>query len=449
MTRDDPARQAALDLLRAVRTEDSYANLALPTLLSERQITGRDAAFATELAYGTLRWRGWYDAIIDACVARQADDVELAVRDVLRLGVHQLLAMRVPVHAAIDSSVNLARRNGNPGSARGRGGFVNAVLRRVSERTADEWAQHLHADGDDVQALSVRWSHPEWVVRAFGEALGARRDEVPALLSADNIPARPSLVARPGRISVEDLLALPGVEPGSWSPYAARLTSGASESLPPVFDGRAGVQDEGSQLVALALARATVDGADEAWLDLCAGPGGKAALLAGLATERAAHLTAVELHPHRAGLVRKAVGDDVDVLVGDATTAPWGQRQFDRVLLDAPCTGLGALRRRPEARWRRTPADLASLGPLQRSLLNAAADATRPGGVIAYITCSPHLAETEFVVSDVRKRRDDLVVEDAHALLPEISDAGEGPFVQLWPHRHGTDAMFLAILRKR
>lgn len=447
--REDAARQTALDLLRAVRADEVYANLALPSLLSERHISGRDAAFATELAYGTLRWRGWYDAIIDACVARQADDVELIVRDVLRLGVHQLLAMRVPAHAAIDSSVTLARYNGNPGSARGRAGFVNAVLRKVNGRSADEWAAHLGVEGSDIRSLSVRWSHPEWIVRAFSDALGSRRAELPSLLAADNVAARPSLVARPGRITVDELLALPGVEPGTLSPFAARLTTGAPESLPPVFDGRAGVQDEGSQLVALALTRAEVFGQDTDWLDMCAGPGGKAALLAGLAHERGAVLTAVELHAHRAGLVRRSVGDDVDVIVGDATTSPWGSRRFDRVLLDAPCTGLGALRRRPEARWRRMPADLASLGPLQRALLTTAADATKVGGVIGYVTCSPHLAETEFVVSDVLKRRDDLELEDAHPLLPEVSDAGEGPMVQLWPHRHGTDGMFLAVLRKR
>lgn len=447
--REDAARQTALDLLRAVRADEVYANLALPSLLSERHISGRDAAFATELAYGTLRWRGWYDAIIDACVARQADDVELIVRDVLRLGVHQLLAMRVPAHAAIDSSVTLARYNGNPGSARGRAGFVNAVLRKVNGRSADEWAAHLGVEGSDSRSLSVRWSHPEWIVRAFSDALGSRRAELPSLLAADNVAARPSLVARPGRITVDELLALPGVEPGTLSPFAARLTTGAPESLPPVFDGRAGVQDEGSQLVALALTRAEVFGQDTDWLDMCAGPGGKAALLAGLAHERGAVLTAVELHAHRAGLVRRSVGDDVDVIVGDATTSPWGSRRFDRVLLDAPCTGLGALRRRPEARWRRMPADLASLGPLQRALLTTAADATKVGGVIGYVTCSPHLAETEFVVSDVLKRRDDLELEDAHPLLPEVSDAGEGPMVQLWPHRHGTDGMFLAVLRKR
>ncbi|CAB4744405.1 unannotated protein [freshwater metagenome] len=138
----------------------------------------------------------------------------------------------------------------------------------------------------------------------------------------------------------------------------------------------------------------------------------------------------------------------VEVVVGDATASPWGKRRFDRVLVDVPCTGLGALRRRPEARWRKSPMDLATLGPLQRSLLNSAADATVPGGIIAYVTCSPHLAETEFVVGDVVDARDDLVIEDARPLLPGVEDLGDGPFVRLWPHRHGTDGMFLAVLRK-
>ena len=217
-----------------------------------------------------------------------------------------------------------------------------------------------------------------------------------------------------------------------------------------VRDGRAGVQDEGSQLVALALARAEVDADAGEWLDACAGPGGKAALLDGLAHERGGHLVAVEQHAHRAALVEGsfAPGSTSLVLTGDARRAPWGDRLFDRVLVDAPCTGLGALRRRPESRWRRTTADLAALGAIQRDLLRAGIAATRPGGVVAYVTCSPHLAETEFVVSDVLRGRTDVVQEDARPLLPEVTDVGDGPAVQLWPHRHGTDGMFLAILRR-
>jgi len=444
----DPARAAALELLRAVREDDAYANLALPGILQAGGLSGRDAAFATELGYGTLRWQGWYDAVLRACISRDWQQVEPAVRDILRLGAHQLLSMRVPTHAAIDTACTLARGAGNPGSATGRTGFVNAVLRKVAAQDVAGWARQLQVDGDDIESLAVRTSHPAWVVRAMRESLGSAGAELPALLEADNLPARPTLVAR--RIEPADLLALPGVEPGRWSPLAAVLAAGAPESLDAVVDGRVGVQDEGSQLVTLAVARAPVDGPDAAWLDMCAGPGGKSALLDRLAVERGATLTAVELHPHRARLVERALGgaSSARVLVGDATSEPWGALRFDRVLVDAPCTGLGALRRRPESRWRRSPSDLATLGPLQRALLTAAVHATRPGGVIGYVTCSPHLAETEFVVGDVRKAFPELQVLDAAALLPEVPDCAAGPFVQLWPHRHGTDAMFLALLRR-
>jgi 16S rRNA (cytosine967-C5)-methyltransferase len=227
------------------------------------------------------------------------------------------------------------------------------------------------------------------------------------------------------------------------------------------------VQDEGSQLVALALAAAPIDGPDARWLDLCAGPGGKAALLAALAAERGARIVANEMQPHRADLVRRALGLDSarptraegveEVTVADGTAAPWDPGSFDRVLVDAPCTGLGALRRRPEARWRRQPEDLDALLPLQRALLTSAVDLVRPGGVVLYATCSPVLAETRDVVGSLLVKRDDVKLADAAALMTtadglraDVPDCA-GPLqgtVQLWPHRHGTDAMFLALLRR-
>lgn len=448
----DRPRAAALELLRAVREDDAYANLVLPQLLHGYGLSGRDAAFATELAYGTLRGQGWYDAILAACVTRPYDKVEHDLRDVLRLGAHQLLAMRVPDHAAVDSSCALARDLGAKPGASARAGFVNAVLRKVAAHDADAWARQLQAERpeDDLDWLATRWSHPAWIVRALRDALGPRRSELADLLAADNAAARPSLVARPGRMDVDELLALPEVGPARWSPIGGTLVDGTPDALACVRDGRAGVQDEGSQLVALALARAEVAGDAGEWLDTCAGPGGKAALLDGLAHERGGRLVAIEQHAHRAELVERsfAPGSTSLSIVGDARLAPWGDALFDRVLVDAPCTGLGALRRRPESRWRRTTADLAALGTIQRDLLRAGLDATRPGGVLAYVTCSPHLAETEFVVSDVLRGRTDVVQEDARGLLPEISDVGDGPSVQLWPHRHGTDAMFLALLRR-
>jgi 16S rRNA (cytosine967-C5)-methyltransferase len=209
---------------------------------------------------------------------------------------------------------------------------------------------------------------------------------------------------------------------------------------------RAAVQDEGSQLCAIALASAPVSGTDERWLDLCAGPGGKAALLAALATERQAIVHAVELHPHRAELIRSATaGWPIDIEVADARTVTSGG--YDRVLLDAPCSGLGALRRRPEARWRRRPEDVIDLAALQRELLATAIRLTRPGGVIAYVTCSPHPAETTAVLAGVIDGSE-VAVLDARPSFAGLPDLGSGPFVQLWPHRHGTDAMFCALLRR-
>jgi 16S rRNA (cytosine967-C5)-methyltransferase len=236
------------------------------------------------------------------------------------------------------------------------------------------------------------------------------------------------------------------------SPVAVVMESGDPGEVPAVREGRAGVQDAGSQLVALALSRAVVEGRDARWLDLCAGPGGKAALLASLATQQDARLLANERLPHRARLVAQAMRATTgDVVVGDGTRPPWQQATFDRVLVDAPCSGLGALRRRPESRWRRRPADIGDLVPLQRALLDNALDSVRPGGVVLYATCSPAVAETAGVVRAVLEGRDDAVLEDAGPLLAEAVDAESAHLpgaVQLWPHRHGTDAMFAALLRR-
>ena len=451
-SRRSTARGAAYDLLHAVHVDDAYANIAMAEILADARLDARDAALATELAYGTLRGQGLYDAILSTCVDRPLDRLDGRLLDVLRMGTHQIVAMRVPSHAAVAESVDLARDVAGEGPSK----LANAVLRRVAEGgDRDDWIARV-APGDSAEDLGLATSHPTWVVRALGQALAAHPpsadphdSSLRALLDADNEPARPALVARPGRIGVQSLLDLPGVGPGRWSPYAAVLDQGRPEDLAPVRDGRAAVQDEGSQLVALALAAAEVDGREETWVDLCAGPGGKAALLAGLAEQRGARVVAVEPHRHRADLVRRALGDGHEVIVGDGRDAIVPGRA-DRVLVDAPCTGLGALRRRPEARWRRTPADLATLGPLQRELLRAGIEAVRPGGVVGYVTCSPHVAETDLVVEDLLRSRSDVEILDARPLLPaDLPGLGDGPAVRLWPHVHGTDGMYLALLRRR
>ncbi|MGN6751571.1 MAG: RsmB/NOP family class I SAM-dependent RNA methyltransferase [Intrasporangium sp.] len=467
--RTDPARLTAYTAMRDI-AEGAYANLALPKLLRERRLRGRDAGFATELVYGATRMHGLYDAIAAVAADRSVDRIDPRVLDTMRLGIHQILGMRVPTHAAVDETVALARQVNGIGAA----GFVNAVMRRVSERSLDEWVEAVTAGREPREALAIRTSHPIWVVGALRAALighgtataETADDELGRLLDTDNDPARVSLVARPGLATVAELVDA-GAEPSATSPQGAVLPEGDPGAIPAIREGRAAVQDEGSQLLALALARADVTGAAaerERWLDLCAGPGGKAGLLAAMAIERGIPFVANEVNAHRAELVRQTlsaararaaeVGTTIEVRQGDGRD--YGEADpgtFSRVLVDAPCTGLGALRRRPEARWRRQPTDVAALAGLQRELLASAIEATASGGLVGYATCSPHLNETRFVVRDVLKKRDDSELLDTRPLFTDAGGAplprlGAGPFVQLWPHLHGTDAMFFALIRK-
>ena len=514
--RADPARRAAYDVLRAVTDRDSYANLLLPALLAERGLTGRDAAFATELTYGTLRGRGTYDAILAACSDR--DQLDPPVQDVLRLGAHQLLATRIGHHAAVATSVDLVKDVCGPRPS----GFVNAVLRRVATRDLEAWMAIVAPDRaqDPSGYLAVRHSYPRWIVDAFRDALGEAADaELEDALAAGNVRPDVVLAVTPGPAGF--------LEPGQattrtqWSPYGLRLAGGDPARL--VATGQAAVQDEASQLAALALSRVEPAGAagqDRLWLDLCAGPGGKARLLASLAAVRGARLVASDLRPHRARKVLRALrrarpghandsvasghandsvpsghandsvpsghgndsvpsghgndsvpsdhgndgarpdrgngsaqsgqANDSAVVVADGLRVPWPPGTFDRVLADVPCSGLGSLRRRPEARWRKTPEAVRDLARLQRGLLNAALDSVRPGGVVAYVTCSPHVAETREVVTAVAGGRGDVTILDAPAVLAEVPGlrAPEPRFAQFWPHRHGTDAIFLALLRR-
>jgi len=481
----DP-RRTAYDVLAAVRDRAAYANLLLPKLLSERQLAGRDAALATELAYGTLRGQGTYDAILAACSDRPLDKLDPPVLDVLRLGAHQLLNTRIGAHAAVATSVDLAKSVVGPRVS----GYVNAVLRRVATRDLDAWLD-IVAPGqmtDQDSYLATRYSHPRWIVGAYRAALGDAAGDPAQPTAAASAPADPPATgevavteleaalaagnARP-RVTMATFPAGPGrdeimpagAEPGRWSPYAFTLQSG--DPAPLIESGAAAVQDEGSQLAAMAVTHAPVapvaslaangGGEAERWLDLCAGPGGKSRLLYGLAAASGATLVAAELHPHRAALVAEALarvsGADLprhEVIVADGTKPPWSDGTFDRVLVDAPCSGLGALRRRPEARWRKSEDDLKELTALQRDLLRSALKSVRPGGVVAYVTCSPVPAETSDVVADVVAAAPGTEILDTPALLSGVpgTRSADPRHAQLWPHRHGTDAIFIAILRR-
>jgi len=451
------ARAVAYEVLRAVSGDEAYANLLLPHAIARAGLDAKDAGLATELTYGTLRRRGTYDAIIAAAADRTVDRIDPAVLDALRLGVHQLLSTRVASHAAVNESVELARRHGG---GRGAAGFANAVLRRVSRDTPGQWMDRIaQAARSDDERIGVTTSHPVWIVRALRRALTAegRADELDDLLEADNVAPRVAMIALPELAPVPD-----DATPARYSPYAFTTRGGDPEGLIRASGGRVRVQDEGSQLAALALSRALPVREGERWLDLCAGPGGKTALLAAEALAHGATLDANEISPARAGLVRQAVASvPLDVAVSEedgrerATRMPGA---YDRILVDAPCTGIGALRRRPEARWRKVPADVPDLTALQQELVLAAFEALAPGGVLAYVTCSPHLAETSGVLAEVTRELGDAAEElDARAVVRAVStseidlpDQADGSLrAQLWPHRHGTDAMSIALLRKR
>jgi 16S rRNA (cytosine967-C5)-methyltransferase len=455
----------AFEVLRAVASEDAYANLVLPARIRHHRLDKRDAGFATELSYGALRGQGTYDAILAKCVDRPLEQLDPAILDALRIGVHQLLAMRVPAHAALDQTVGLARAVIGAGPS----SLINAVLRRVAARTLPEWLDVLLAgETDPVRIAAVRHAHPEWIVRALRQSLvmhGRDASEIDELLEADNAAPVVNLVALPGLGTLDEAFEN-GAAPGELVEGSALSSGGDIGRLSSVRSGATRVQDVGSQLVARAVAavplepgRVGSEGEPEKWLDLCAGPGGKAALLAALAHEQGATLLANEPAPHRAKLVRQALGavpeSTWSVRAGDGRELGAEQPEaFDRVLADVPCTGLGALRRRPESRWRRSPQDLADLGPLQRELLTSAIEAVRPGGVVAYVTCSPHPAETTAVVEDVLGKRGDLELLDAGTALDSVSlpgnlGAGHQGTAQLWPHVHKTDAMFLALIRKK
>lgn len=443
----DPARRAAYDVLHEVGSAGAYANVALSQIQRSHELDPRDAAFCTEVVNGTLRYRGFLDEIIADCSGRPTAKLDPRVLDVLRMGAYQALKMRTDSYAAVNTSVELVRSVAGEAPV----GLVNAVMRKISGRSDEEWVRALSSTSRAAdEQLAFEYSHPAWIVASLRDALGTgRAGELPDLLAANNAPARVTLAARPGMCTVDDLISA-GAEPGQWSPYAAIAPPGAVGGFPAVRDRRANVQDEGSQLVAIALANAHLDGPDETWVDLCAGPGGKLALMASMGAQRGALTMGVELHPHRAELISnsvRGVPGYAGVVVGDSRQAPV-RPGVDRVLVDAPCTGLGVVRRRPELRWRRTPSDVPALRKLQVELLNAALDLVRPGGVVAYVTCSPHVAETELVVSAVTRKRKDVTVEDSRALFPDVPDLGAGPNVRLWPHIHGTDGMFFSLMRR-
>ena len=437
--RPDAARLLAYDIISEVNQRSGYSNLLLPQALSASSMDERDRGFTTELVYGTIRMQGLYDYIFAQISDRPWGQVDADIVDLARMGAHQIFTMRTPMHAAVSATVDVARKQ----LGESKGSFINALMRKASAKSIEEWLEPVAKMTDDVARLAIQYSHPEWIVSAYFDLL-KEIDLVEQELISNNTPAQPTLVSWPGSSTQEELIELGGVAT-PYSPYGAKI-SGAPGALELIRHRKAGVQDEGSQLVAEVFAKATKDALTT--LDLCAGPGGKAALLSHILALDSRDFVANEISEPRAKLVKNVIGK-FGVIVGDGREIASHGRTFDAILADVPCTGLGALRRRPEVRWRRTIKDLAPLLQLQLELTDAAISVLNPGGTFGYATCSPHFAETTGQVKQILKKHPELELIDVSQFLPEnLEAATRDETMSLWGHCHGTDSMFLALFRK-
>jgi 16S rRNA (cytosine967-C5)-methyltransferase len=434
----EASRLLAFDLLTEVNRNEGYSNLLLPQALNASKLDDRDRSLVTELLYGTIRMQGKHDWVLAQISDRPWTEVDPGIVDLCRLGVHQLHEMRVPDHAAVASTVEVARKRVGESKA----SFVNALLRNVTRTSQEDWFAPLQEMSDPVERFSIQYSHPTWIVSAYFDLL-KDWSEVERALAINNEAATPTLVSWPGLSSQQDLIDI-GAEPTSYSAYGAHW-KGNPGALDLIKLRKIGVQDEGSQLVATVFAAAA---SGSSWLDMCAGPGGKAALLSNIARQRGITFTANEISAVRADLVRQVVNGD-RVMVGDGREIGNSGEKFDAILIDAPCTGLGALRRRPEVRWRRTLQDLRELTALQRELIQSAISALNAGGVLGYATCSPHLAETSIQVADIKKKFRNVEQIAVEPFMPSNLEGGvREQAMSLWTHRSGTDAMYLALFKK-
>ncbi len=435
--RPEESRLVAYTLISQVNREDAYANIRLPQLLNSSNLDERDRSFATELSYGTLRMQGKHDFVISGKIDRPFESLDPSIVDLLRMGLHQIFEMRVPDHAAVDATVEVARAVAGEGKA----SYVNAILRSVLRDPPN-----FNEDTD----LHIMYSHPQWIVAALKEQVKDSTRLV-GLLSSHNTPVPPHLVAWPGKSTKEELILEGAIEMPEGK-YAAK-----AEKMPGMYaaihERRAGVQDLGSQLISEIFFNTAGEEGFLSWLDMCAGPGGKAAMLYNLLHTFRIKDTFVanEPTPHRAELVSHVVPTNLVISHPGQNLSAIGNT-YDRILIDAPCSGLGALRRRPESRWRKTKEELKGLVSLQRDLLDAGVHLLNPGGLIGYVTCSPHRSETQAQVVDFLYRHRDFELRSLEPFIPQSALSmnfllPDGT-IQMWSDIHGTDSMFMALFQR-
>lgn len=445
----DAAREAALKILYEINEKGAYSNIALNKHFSAHDLPDRDRAFITELVYGVVKWKLTLDRTVAACSSIRMEKLSPWIKNILRLGAYQLLYLtRVPASAAVNESVNLARRYGHKASA----GYVNAVLRNIAGGGGKDIVPDR--EKDTVGHLSLRYSYPKWITERFMDIFGEEFAE--SLLEAGN--GVPDLTVRANTLktSAEGLvetLKNEGVDalPGKYIKEAVIIKSQVSVTgLDSFRNGLFQVQDESSMLPAIVLAPQP----GEKVLDACSAPGGKATHMAQLMRNNGL-ITAMDIHEHKLKLIKDTadrLGTDIirTELHDAAVPVPQNDGAYDRVLLDAPCSGLGIIRRKPDIKWAKESRDIGSITALQRRLINSVSKAVRPGGVMVYSTCTLLPDENERIVRDFLNENDDFYDDDISAFLPHgLSEHARGGMLQVYPNRDGTDGFFIARLARK
>jgi len=442
-------RQLASEILFKVDNQNAYADILLDQTLNATRLNEPDRALLTELTYGTLRWRGKIDARLNEQLHRPLTDTDAFVRNLLRVTVYQLLFLdKIPDYAAVNDAVELAKTQRGGKTA----GFVNGVLRNLLRR--EHFAAMSTSADHSVEALAAELSHPDWLVRRWIDEFG--RSEACALMRANNQRAPLVLRANRRQCHRDELLAqlrANGIaaSPAPWAPQGVIVESGGKvENLPGYAEGKFQVQGESSQLVAYLLAPSS----RERILDACAAPGGKTCHIAEL-TDDSGELIALDKSTRGVERIREnfarlhlhsiqAVQADATKPLSSELSAP-----YDRILVDAPCSGLGTLRGHPEIKWQRGEKDILRLSELQLKIVNRVAGYLKPGGVLVYSTCTLTRDENELNVERFLAHREEFVLEDAARYLPEaVQRMVRSKYFQALPHRDQTDGFFAARMRK-
>jgi len=442
-------RELAMHVLTQVEQEGAYSNLLLNTALQKASLSKSDAGLATELIYGTISRLNTLDYFLDKHVNKGTRKLQPWVRSLLRLSLYQIIYLdRIPDHAVVSEAVNLAKRRGHQGIS----GMVNGVLRNIL-RQKESLA--IPADLPAAKRISLQHSHPEWLVERWISQYGPETAE--AICAANNEPPAVSVRVNTTMISREEMLkemegrGLQAV-PSSLSPYGIVVKGAGNMALTDWYrEGMISIQDESSMLVAEAVAPEP----GMRVLDCCAAPGGKSAHMGELMKDEGS-IVANDIHSHKGKLIADQAArlglDCIRTVTGDALELPgrFEPASFDRILLDAPCSGLGVIRRKPDLKWGKTEEDIREIAALQSRLLDSVSALLRPGGVLVYSTCTIEPQENEGVVTSFVSRHPEFELDETGS-LSRLKDKAlvRGGGIQILPQHYHSDGFYIARLRRR